>query len=175
MANNYNSVDSIEYVKKQPVWAFCLLSFFSFGLYNLYWFYKNWRFFRELYDWDIYPVWRAIFAIFFAHALLEQINDLAIEKGHPGISSNAYATGYVVMAIIQRFLDRILPAHQALFVLLLMPFLFLVPSVKQLNYIYEQDHPNEYIPPFSAGELVLLLLGGIIVALAIASTFMDKV
>jgi len=174
MDDNYRTDESIDYVKKQPVWAFILLSFFTFGLYTIYWFYINWRFFRDVYNWDIYPVWRAIFTIFFTHALLEQINDLAIEKGHPGISSNYYATGYVVVAISQRFLDRVVPTPLALLPLLLMPFLFLVPTVKQLNYIYEKAHPNEYRPVFSAGEFVMLLLGGILIALGVAGTFVAE-
>lgn len=170
MENNYESVEYVEYVKKQPVWAFCLLSFFTFGLYNLYWFYKNWRFFKDLYGWDIYPFWRSVFAVFFAHALLERINDLAVEKGHPGIRSDAYATGYVALAIVQRVLDRMLPAEVVMLSLLLMPYLFLIPSVKQLNFIYEQANPGVYRPVFSAGELVALLLGGLAVGLVIIGT-----
>jgi len=169
MNNNYQPVEYVNYVRKQPVWVFCLLSFFTFGLYTIYWFYKCWRFFKDSYEWDIYPVWRAIFTVFFTHSLLETINDLAIEKGRSGISNNnTYATGYVVVAIVQRFLDQLIPVSLALVPLLLMPFLFLIPSVKQLNYIYEQAHPNKYQPAFSPGELVALLLGGLVMILAIA-------
>lgn len=174
MENNYESTDYIEYVKKQPVWAFCLLSFFTFGLYNVYWFYRNWRFFKDLYNWDIYPFWRALFAVFFTHTLLEQINDLAVERGHPGVSSNTYATGYVVLAIVQRVLDRTMPASIALLPVLLMPFLFLIPSVKQLNYIYEQANPNEYRAALSPGEMLALLLGGVVMVLAIVGTVMGQ-
>lgn len=173
MEDKYESIDTVDYVKKQPVWAFCLLSFCSFGLYPVYWFYRNWRFFKELYDMDIYPVWRAVFSVLFAHVLLERINDLAVEKGHPGISSNAYATGYVIVAIIQRILDRTLPVSLALFALLMPPFLFLIPSVRQLNYIYEQAHPNTYQPVFSPAEFVLLALGSTVMALAIAGSMMS--
>ncbi|SFD33416.1 hypothetical protein SAMN05216167_104397 [Spirosoma endophyticum] len=175
MDNNYQPAEYVDYVKKQPVWVFCLLSFFTFGLYTIYWFYKSWRFFRESYGWDIYPVWRAIFAVFFTHSLLETINDLAIEKGHPGISSNPYATGYVVIAIVQRLLDQTIPTSLALLPLLLMPFLFLIPTVKQLNYLYEKTHPNEYQPAFSPGELVALLLGGIVMGLGVAGTLLGEV
>lgn len=174
MENNYQSVTYVDHVKKQPVWVFVLLSFLTFGLYTIYWFYKGWRFLKESYEWDIYPGWRAIFAIFFAHSLLEHINDIAVEKGHPGVSSNVYATGYVVLAIAQRFLDRVLPTPVNLYALLLMPFLCLIPTVRQLNYIYEKDHPNEYNPPFTAGELVVLLLGGILLVLGILGTLMNE-
>ncbi len=160
MQSGYDSNESVEYVKKQPVWAFCLLSFLSFGLYTVYWFYKNWCFFKDLYDWDIYPIWRAIFDIFFVHALLEQINDRAIEKGHPGISSNLWATGYVVISLLARILDRTLPPSLAVLSVFLPPFLFLIPSVMQVNYLYEKARPTEYQPVFSPGEFVVLALGG---------------
>lgn len=175
MDNNYQPAEYVDYVKKQHVWVFCLLSFFTFGLYTIYWFYKCWCFFEESYEWDIYPVWRAIFTIFFTHSLLETINDLAIEKGHSGISRiNTYATGYVVVAIVQRLLDQTIPTSLALLPLLLMPFLFLVPTVKQLNYLYEKAHPNEYQPAFSPGELIALSLGGLVMILAIAGMLVDK-
>ncbi|GAB4022412.1 hypothetical protein [Spirosoma koreense] len=173
MENSYESQESIVYVKKQPVWAFCLLSFLTFGLYPIYWFYKNWRFFKELYDWDIYPVWRAIFSIFFIHALLERIDDLAIEKGHPGINSGGYATGYVVIAIVQRFLDRVAPDPFTLLALFIPTFLLLIPSLKQLNYINDQAGDNKYRPIFSPGESVALLIGGIMMALVVAGTLMS--
>jgi hypothetical protein len=174
MQNDYDLNGSVDYVKKQPVWAFCLLAFLSFGLYIIYWFYKNWRFFRDLYNWDIYPVWRAIFSIFFVHILLEHINDLAVEKGYSDISSNTYATGYVVLSILQRVLDRLLPGSWALAAVLIPPFIFLIPSVKQLNFIYDKAYPNEYRPVFSPGEFVVLALGGILMVLVVATLFLDK-
>lgn len=160
-------MDAVQYIKKQPIWAFCLLSFCSFGLYTIYWFYKTWRFFKESYDWDIYPFWRAAFAVLFTHVLFEEINELAMEKGHPGIQSNAYATGYVILAILQRVLDRILPVPMVIFVLLIPPFLFMIPTVKQLNYIYEKARPNEYRPAFSPGEFLVVVFGGLLMVFVV--------
>lgn len=169
MQSGYDSNGSVEYVKKQPIWAFCLLSFLSFGLYTIYWFYKNWCFFRDLYDWDIYPVWRAVFDIFFAHTLLEQINDRAMAKGHPGISSNLWASGYVAVSVLARILDRTLPPSLSVLAVFLPPFLFLIPSVMQVNYLYDKEHPNEYQPVFGPGEFVVLALGGILMGFVILS------
>ena len=172
MTGNDNDVEIGPYVKSQPVWAFCLLSFFSFGIYTIYWFYKNWAFFRNVYEWDIYPFWRAIFNIFFVHTLLDHINDLAVEKGHPGISGNGYATGFVILAVAQRVLDRLSPDSLALMALFIPPFLFLIPSVKQLNYIYRQVYPNRYTPPLGPGEFIILIVGGVVMVLAIAGFLM---
>jgi hypothetical protein len=169
MDNNYESSEYVEYVKKQPVWAFCLLAFMTFGLYNLYWFYRNWRFLKELYRWGIYPFWRAVFTIFFVHTLFEHINDLAVEKGHRGIASNLYATGFIIASILQRMIDQLLPAPAAFLAVLIPSFLFLVPTVKQLNFLYNLAYPNEYKPAFSPGELIALLMGGILMASVVLS------
>jgi len=167
MDDRYQPDAQVQYIRKQPVWVFCLLSFFTFGLYTMYWLYRNWCFFRDAYEWDIYPFWRAVFNVFFVHTLLEHINDLAVEKGHPGISSNGYATGYVIFEILQRVLNRTMPDYVVLIYLLLLPFVWLVPTVKQLNYIYEQANPDTYHPPFTPHELVALMLGGLVIALAV--------
>ncbi len=29
-----------------PVWKFCLLSFLSLGVYNIYYFYRSWRYLK---------------------------------------------------------------------------------------------------------------------------------
>ena len=42
-----------------------LLSTCTSGLYELFWFYKNWRLVREREDSDILPFWRAFFGFFF--------------------------------------------------------------------------------------------------------------
>ncbi|MBD2752411.1 hypothetical protein [Spirosoma validum] len=173
MENNHTN--TIDYVRKQPVWAFCLLSFFTGGLYTIYWFFRGWRFLRDLYDLDVYPFWRAVFSIFFVHTFMDYINDIAVEKGHPGSQTNGYASGFVVVAIVQRFSARVVPMQYAALPLLLMPFLFLIPTVKQLNYIYEQDHPNAYLPSFSAAEAFILLLGAAVVVLGAIGTLMGEI
>lgn len=146
----------------QPVWAFILLSFTSFGLYTVYWFYENWRQIRDREDWDIYPVWRALFAIFFTHALLCYIDERAVEKGHPGSHPNWLATGYILVALTYNISARMLPGQAYLLFLLIAPFWFLIPAVRQLNFIASQEAPGSQILTFRRGELIVLIIGGLI-------------
>ena len=87
----------------------------SLGLYGVYWFYKNWKLQQPLMDKKIYPVWRAIFSIFFTHALFRRINAHAteLEKKHQ-FNANALATFYVVTIVVSHILDR-LSTHSATF------------------------------------------------------------
>ena len=85
-----------------------LLMVFTFGLYSLYWFWRHWTMHKRTHQLDIWPVPRAIFSIFFAHSLNQEINQrlLRIRSPHrwsPGL----WATVYVVTATAGRILGRL--------------------------------------------------------------------
>jgi len=80
---------------------FYLLAVLTFNLYFVYWFYRNWRRIKERNNEDIWPPARAIFYIFFTHALFKNI-DLKIKllgktfSWNPGMT----ATLFVVLSIV---------------------------------------------------------------------------
>lgn len=80
----------------------------SFGLYGVYWFYKNWKLQQASIDKKIHPVLRAIFSIFFTHSLFNRINLQAghLEKKHK-FNANVLATFFVAAIIISNILDRL--------------------------------------------------------------------
>ena len=87
----------------------------SLGLYGVYWFYKNWKLQQPLMDKKIYPVWRAIFSIFFTHALFRRINEQAtdLKKKHQ-FNANTLATFFVATIIVSHIMDR-LSTHSTTF------------------------------------------------------------
>ena len=80
----------------------------SFGLYGVYWFYKNWQLQQPSMDKKIYPLLRAIFSIFFTHSLFKRINQQAskLEKKHR-FNANLMATIYVVTIVLSHLIDRL--------------------------------------------------------------------
>lgn len=80
----------------------------SFGLYGVYWFYKNWQLQQSSMDKKIYPLLRAIFSIFFTHSLFKRINQQAskLEKKHR-FNANLMATIYVVTIVLSHLIDRL--------------------------------------------------------------------
>lgn len=80
----------------------------SFGLYGVYWFYKNWRLQQPKMDKKIFPVMRAIFSIFFTHSLFNRIHRSAehLEQKHK-FNANLLATFFVCAVIIGNLLDRV--------------------------------------------------------------------
>jgi hypothetical protein len=80
----------------------------SFGLYGVYWFYKNWKLQQARMDKKIFPLMRAIFSIFFTHALFRRIDKSAeqLEKKHR-FNANLLATFFVAAIVIGNLLDRV--------------------------------------------------------------------
>ena len=80
----------------------------SFGLYGVYWFYKNWTLQQPRMSKKIFPLMRAIFSIFFTHSLFRRINKSAegLEDKHK-FNANLMATFFVAAVIIGNFIDRI--------------------------------------------------------------------
>ena len=87
---------------------FLTLYVLSFGLYGVFWFYKNWKLQEPLMDKKIYPVWRAIFSIFFTHALFRRIDQSAahLDKQHR-FNANALATFFVAAIVVSNILENI--------------------------------------------------------------------
>ncbi|MFC6997699.1 DUF4234 domain-containing protein [Rufibacter roseus] len=144
-----------EYHKVQPLWQFALLCFFTFGIYEVYWFYKNFYFFKEMEeDEDTKPFWRAIFIIFFGNTLFKKILHKAQEHGYSGY----YPAGWLLFAFfIISFMHRL---PDPLWLVSLFSFLPLLPIVKARNYFFSQFEPEEKrTSAFTGGEIATLVFG----------------
>lgn len=87
---------------------FITLYILSFGLYGVYWFYKNWKILEPTMDKKIYPVWRAIFSVFFTHALFKRIDESAsyLEKQHQ-FNASSLATFFVAAVVVSSILENL--------------------------------------------------------------------
>jgi len=110
-----NSPENIENTNEGDIYFFPVsegklitLYILSFGLYGVYWFYKNWKLQENHMDKKIYPVWRAIFSIFFTHSLFKRIDQHAshIEKQHK-FNANVLATFFVATIVVSYILDQL--------------------------------------------------------------------
>lgn len=107
LENNNDTESSLEYF---PVSEGKLMTLYilSFGLYGVYWFYKNWKLQQPKMDKKIIPLMRAIFSIFFTHSLFNRINKSAehLEQKHT-FNANLLATFFVAAVVVGNLLDRI--------------------------------------------------------------------
>ncbi|WP_460532939.1 hypothetical protein [Chitinimonas naiadis] len=87
---------------------FIIMMIGTLGAYTLYWFYKNWREHKNATAADVWPVPRAIFAIFFVHSLFRTVDRVAGRREIKlAWDPSALATAYVVMLIANWFLEKL--------------------------------------------------------------------
>src|SRR5437667_5165459 len=95
------------------IWKFLLMFCLTLGVYELWWFYKNWDLIRRRDGSDIWPFWRAFFAIFWVYPLFKRMRESANENG---ISRPFPAGFYATIFILSRFAWRA-PGSYSLIVL----------------------------------------------------------
>jgi hypothetical protein len=77
-----------------------VLSVCTFGIYECYWFYKNWKFVKENKGLKIKPVWRAIFSPLFCYGLFEAVKKHAKRtKVNVKYSSRWLTVGFILTIV----------------------------------------------------------------------------
>ena len=145
----------------------------SFGLYGVYWFYKNWQLQKPTMDKNIYPVWRAIFSIFFTHSLFKRIDSHTsrLDEAHR-FNANMLATFFVVTIVASNILDHLFGTVQtldnmsnntviivslALFILSVIPMVKAQATVNRIN----NDMLGYLNHEYSLANYALIVLGSI--------------
>jgi len=145
-----------------PVSRLIVMSLISFGLYALYWMYRNWDFLHRRDRLRIQPFWRAIFGIFFINSLLRTIkNDkVASHLVRCSYSSGGLAAGWIIFTLIGNVLTRSLaPGTSLLGILLsLSAFLFLVPVQRYINYVNKSLPVRPNYSGWTIGQIAILLI-----------------
>jgi hypothetical protein len=167
------SVESDFYVVSTL--KFTALFVATLGMYQVYWFYKNWRQYKQASgNWDIWPVPRAIFAIFFIHALFRHVNaKLERQDGAAEWNHRLHATVLVIFSLMTTLLDRLgekligSPVSDILALSLLIPMYFLYASAQQRINFACGDPEGVSNSRFTWANHVWLVLGVLIWFLAI--------
>lgn len=146
---------------------FLTLWFCSFSFYGLYWFYKNWRLIKEREKSDIMPVWRAIFSIFFCYTLLTRIKKRADSlELKESIAPGPLATGYIALSLLSYLPEPYL-------LVCFLSVLFLLPAQNLANAVNAKVAPDSPLnSQFTATNIALAVLGGMLFILAVLSTLL---
>lgn len=134
---------------------FLLLSFGTVGIYTIWWYYKEWRFFNEKDSLDIHPAMRAIFSIFFIYSLFTRILDYAKNFEY----SRNYSPGLIFIFVILFNLCSALPAP---FYLVSYGWVLLhIAPFEASNFAKTQDSSfkSEYQSTLSMRQVILLVFG----------------
>ncbi len=147
---------------------FWILTITSFGLYELYWFYKNWKAVKLASRPDIWPVARAFFAVFFVHDLFNLVADLGKKHGYTNLAKpGTLATIYIVYLVVSNLWNKAPPLGALDFPIMvisvLAPVFIIWPVQAAINEINASKGTSQkLIRPYTGGELTVIVIGSIL-------------
>ena len=153
--------DNIKYFPVK-VLKFICMSFFTFWIYSVYWFYKNWKYIKNNFSESkkIFPLLRALLSPVFYYSLLKNIQ----------ISNDSYVTMVIALSYLS-----ILLIWRVYDIVELFAFLALLPAVYKINQINNastnEDLKNNKHYNFNAFNYVVIALWSIVLFYAILVSF----
>jgi len=159
LSDNEN-LDMIYMIDEQKIISinkFIFLTIISLGLYQIWWIYKAWKFFKQKEELNINPALHAVFSIFFLIPLFNKILHFAKEKGY----NNSYSSIllFVGFWIVNYFVY--LPAP--FFLIAVSCFVFLVLPFHALNFA--KQNSTDFIvieqTSYSKRQIALIVVGAI--------------
>lgn len=151
------------------------LSVLTFGLYQIFWFYKNWDAVKDGEKKKMSPLGRSIFAIFYCQDLFKKVLQSAKKYNYPhSFSPGSLSLWYICLTIainvVARFEDG---AYAFLWLpLSVLNVIPLIPVQKAINFNNEQNAINPgHKKGFSGGEVAIIILGLIWVGLILYGMF----
>ena len=160
---------------------FLILFFSTMGMYEIYWYYKNWKAYSAYSNENIMPFWRAVFSIFFTHALFREFNKKATaEDSSHKFKHSGLATLYVILTIASNAFERMatkgigLPySNIAGYLILLFLGLIFFNAQKTAN-LASGDPEGENNNSFSPANFLWIVIGLCLWAILIASYIMPE-
>ena len=141
---------------------FALLAFFTFHIYAIYWFYRNWRYVRDRDASKIWPFWRAVFSVFWCYPLIRDIRAKHETRGERLIAAGGLlAVTYFLMLGFQRMPDPLWLAAMLAF----LPLLPIVSTINRANGPSIEYRQNSKI---RLRHAVVVLITAPLITLAIA-------
>jgi glutaredoxin len=137
-----------------------LMSLFTFGLYEVYWFYKNWKLIKTRTGQNLSPFWRAFFSIIFCYPLFKHIQASADSQGcKSNINPGWLLIGYIALNVTWRLPDPF-------FIISLLTFLPLLSVQGVINDLNLKTAPHaERNSRFSITNFAVIIIGGFFVIL----------
>lgn len=83
-----------------------VMSLLTFGIYQVFWFYRHWSLIRGRDRSDIMPFWRAFFSIFFVYQLFKRMREDGKTFGvTESLAAGPLATAFILLSLTWRLPD----------------------------------------------------------------------
>jgi len=140
------------------------MSIVTLGLYQIYWFYQQWRRVRDSGE-DVWPLPRSIFGVIFGYSLFQHVMQSARANVAPAAGPGGLAVAYILLCIASN-----LPLPFGLVALLSVLPLAAVQRVA--NAVAERDFPGaDPNSKLTAANWIGIALGGALLALVAYGAF----
>jgi hypothetical protein len=150
---------------------FIVLSLCSFGIYELYWCYQNWKRLKMTSGEDLWPFWRAFFAPLWGFSLFKQIRVAALSAGVPvAWSSGALATVYLVLHLTWRLPD---PWSLLTFGTLI-PMIPVQQAAQRVNDHHAMPGREGRNDNYTVANVAMIVIGGLLLAVAVFGAFIPE-
>ena len=146
-----------------------VMSLATFGIYELYWCYKQWEAIRRRESEKLSPFWRAFFAPLWGFSLFPRIQRLTANYGVPASWSGAgLALGFFILGAMWRLPDP----YWLVSLFSFLPLLVVQRSVNALNAAVAPAADRN--ARYSGLNVVVIVIGAILLLLAILGTILPN-
>ena len=146
-----------------------LMSLCTLGLYELYWFYKNWKLIKTRTGQNLSPFWRAFFSIFFCYQLFKHIQ-VSADSNECKSSINPGWLFFVYIA-----LNATWSLPDPVGIISLVTFLPLLSAQGAINDLNLKTAPRtERNNRFSVTNFVVIIIGGLLVILSVVGSLIPS-
>lgn len=157
-----------QFSNAQPISRLVILTVLTFGLYEIYWFYRNWKHLKDYHKLDINPVLRTIglFVPVLGLVLIyDQLKDIKYYSQAAGIEES-FSPGMILLLIIIFNIFSSLP--KPYWMLSFLSVLPLIVVQRVLNSYWEKEQYGMPVrSKFSGGEKAILIIGVILFILGL--------
>jgi len=186
-----------QYSNAQPIWNLILLSILSFGIYEIYWFYRNWKHLKVHKNLNINPGWRTvgllvpIYGIILIYRQFKDIDELLLKakckKFFYELSPGGATLSYVFFNFLSARISNLPMKYTQItptgllavmifeIVFFLIAVWVLVDVQKMLNEFWEKEQPHFAIrTKFTNKEIAILLIGGVFWTIFLIGIFIPE-
>jgi uncharacterized membrane protein YhdT len=135
------------------VGKFVTMAVATFGLYEIYWSYRNWKYLRDSTGLKVSPFWRAWFVLFWNYELLR-----TIKTRGSAYAAIDYSAGWLTVVYLTLLVSGQLP--YPLWIVSVFSFLPLLPVVRAIDAVNATAPDAHVSRQYSGGEIICLVLGG---------------
>ncbi len=161
-----NNLESAVERKRAPLFftpsatKLLVMTVVTFGMYNFYWFYKNWVYVKQRTAQSIMPFWRALFSWLWAYSLFEEINNSAVAYS---VGQTLPAGSLAILYFASGFLWKLPDPHWLVGWVGLIPVLYANSVAMAVNLRVDTSQPIN--TRFSVVNCVAVFIGGVLWAL----------